>query len=120
MTDRLNAEARPDQYVTVTAREWAIYIRARSAAREVLHSMFFYSGRARLAASASLREDGKHKPYMREGAIVLDVVHPMPVGDIPEGYAVAEAKYRSHTVGVRRSAQSVAKTSSHMRGLALS
>lgn len=105
---------RKDQYVTVTAREWAIYNRepARSVAKRLLHAMIFYGSRP-------VRTIYTADTYMRNGRTVIDVLHPLPAGRIPEGHAVTEPEYQNETRWTVRSERETQHTISNATERAL-
>lgn len=105
---------RQDRYVIVTGREWAEYNRApaRSVEKRILHAAIFYSGRPLLFT-------GRDEPYLNNGRIVRDVLHPLPGGRIPDGYAVGESEYVNETKWTVRSERETAHTLSNASERAL-
>ena len=58
-------------------------------------------------------------PYLSDGSAVRDVLHPLPSGRIPDGYAATEKHYRNETQWTVRSERETERTASNMRGAAL-
>lgn len=107
---------RSNKYVSVTEREWAEYQRAplRSVEKRVLHIKIFYGER-------TLKEAGQHFGFVHvvDSTRVVDVLHPLPYGSIPEGYALGEECYKNETKWVVRSERETEKTESNSRGMSL-